>query len=828
MLDAARGELQEAAERGLGGRAALGRYAERVDVLLRQLFTAAPAAGQPVALLALGGYGRRELCLHSDIDLLILFESDVTAADETFVARLLHPLWDLGVAVGHQVRELVDFAELEADNPEFLLALLDARLIAGDRRIFDRFGQAFHRPHLHAQILAMLLRLVEERHQRFNDTLYQLEPDIKEAPGALRDLTAARTIAGLTDPSLLGRGPVDAPRLDEAADYLLRIRLILHLETRRNHNVLTHELQERTAERLGFPGTAPYQRVERMMSEYFRHARIVTQSLEWARKAAPTPVGPNLGRSANGIRFIDTARASQEPESWLQAFQAAVDEQCEVSEYGLSVMRQHTHKYAPEDFFPTPAARAALMRFLTPRPGLYARLSELHDAGVLGQMFPEFQAISWRVVRDFYHKYTVDEHTLLTIRNLERLTIPTDTPRDRFSALLRELEKPELLVLSLLFHDVGKWRDDDHATESVRMAHQMLERLQLPADAREMVDFLIRHHLRMSRVAFHRDTEDPEIVKEFAALVGLEERLKMLCLITLVDIEAVGPDTLTAWKEELLWRLYVDTYNELTLGYGDQLIDRHQAELSELLARRPADISEAEIGRFLEGFPRRYLRLASSEAVYGHVRLSRNIGPEEVHISLERRESAWELTVVTLDKPFLFSNICGVLSSFGMDILRGHAMTNPNSLVLDLVQFTDTERFFDLNPDGRDQFCEVLEEVLAGRAEVQQRLRRREQSPLHRRPMRARPPIVHADQQASSRYTVIEINAEDSLGLLYRISRVISQTGYDVHLVLISTEGHRAIDVFHITHAGGKLPEPAARQLETDLQRMLEGSDEVA
>jgi [protein-PII] uridylyltransferase len=302
----------------------------------------------------------------------------------------------------------------------------------------------------------------------------------------------------------------------------------------------------------------------------------------------------------------------------------------------------------------------------------------------------------------------------------------------------------------------------------------------------------------------------------------------MLCLMTLVDIQAVSPDTLTPWKEELLWRLYVDTYNQLTLGYGDELIDRHQAELAELLTHRPSDISEAEIARFLEGFPRRYLKLASPAAIYGHVRLSRDIGPEDVHISLDRKDSVWELTVVTLDKPFLFSNICGVLSSFGMDILRGYAMTNPNSLVLDIVQFTDDERFLELNPDGRDKLCRVLEDVVAGRSDVSKRLDRREQSLFHRRGVPRFQPIVHVDNQSSSRYTVLEINTDDSLGLLYRISRTISQAGCDVDLVLISTEGHRAIDVFHITQAGAKLPEPAQLQLARNLHEMLEGREQAA
>ena len=257
MLDAAREELRVAAARGIGGRATLGRYTERVDVLLRQLFDTVAPAAQPVSVIALGGYGRRELCLHSDIDLLLLFEKPLGTADEAFVGRFLNPLWDLGVVVGHQVRDLEELSRLEADNPEFLLALLDARPLAGDRWLFNRFMAAFHQPDVHAQILAMLLTLIEDRHQKFNGTLYQLEPDIKDAPGALRDVTAARTIAALTDPTLVGRSPVDPLRLDEATDYLLRIRLLLHLETKRNSNVLTHELQEKTADPWATRGPSP-------------------------------------------------------------------------------------------------------------------------------------------------------------------------------------------------------------------------------------------------------------------------------------------------------------------------------------------------------------------------------------------------------------------------------------------------------------------------------------------------------------------------------------------------------------------------------------------
>jgi [protein-PII] uridylyltransferase len=298
----------------------------------------------------------------------------------------------------------------------------------------------------------------------------------------------------------------------------------------------------------------------------------------------------------------------------------------------------------------------------------------------------------------------------------------------------------------------------------------------------------------------------------------------MLCLLTLVDVEAVSPDTLTPWREELLWRLYVDTYNHLTLEYADERIEHQESGLHALVAGRPADMTDAEITRFVEGLPRRYLQLFPHDAIYRHVRLSRDIRPDDVHADLARKGSLWELTVVTLDKPFLFSNICGTLASFRMDIARGHAMTNPNGLVLDVFQFADEERFLELNATGKDQFLGVLGGVISGGIDVTERLRARETSVLYRRRagVTATPPVVHADNHSSRRYTILDLVADNALGLLHRVSRVISHHGCDVDLVLISTEGDKAIDVFHITQAGAKLTDAAIAEVTADFHRTLE------
>jgi [protein-PII] uridylyltransferase len=823
-LDAARQVLSDASGRGQGGRVALAQFAAAVDSVVAPLFSDALGGTPSTVVLGLGGYGRRHLCLHSDVDLLVLFAGPLDAEDARRLGEFIQPLWDLGLVVGHQVRELRDFARIEADNPEFLLALLDARPIAGDGDLFERLTTTFHTAAFHAHLLGALATLTDERHALFNATLYQLEPDIKDAPGGLRDLAAVRAIARLTDPALLRQGPSDSARLDEAEEFLLRIRSILHVEGKRNQNVLSHALQEKAAGLLEYAGALPQARIERLMGDYFRHARVVARWLEWIRRVAPVPVGPNLVKSADGVRFIDAGAAANRPDTWHAAFQAALDSGAAVSDDTLTCIQQHAGRFGADDFFPSAAHQSAWLRFLKPRPGLYARLSQMHDSGLLGRIFPEFAAITCRVVRDFYHKYTVDEHTLLTIRTIERLAAPSGSApreRQRFASLLQGLERPELLVLALLLHDIGKSSDEEHVPESVRLAHRVFDRLALPAESCELVAFLIASHLQMSTVAFRRDTEDPETVRRFATLVGVEERLTMLCLLTLADVEAVSLETLTPWKEELLWRLYVDTYNHLTLGYGDELIERSQSEVAPLLEARHGDLRADEISGFLEGLPRRYLRLFDHEAIERHVRLARDIHPDEVHVSLEQKGSAWELTVVTMDKPFLFSNISGVLASFGMDILRGHAMTNASGLVLDVFQFTDSERFLELNPGARDEFVAALDEVVSGRGDVTARLRGRAQSIVQRRTPRVTP-VVYCDNHASHRYTIVEIVADDGLGLLYRISRVMSQQGCDVDLVLISTEGHKAIDVFHITQTGAKLTAAAQDALSAGLQRLLE------
>ncbi len=837
LLAGAREDYAAAARAGRGGRATQVRYAAEVDDLVRRLTErAAVETTRPWVVCALGGYGRRTLCLHSDIDVLIVVDGPIGTGEERFVKALLQPLWDLKLTVGQHVRELVDFDVVDDQNPEFLMALCDLRLLAGDVRLFDDLFTRVHQGEAtRATVLVdTLLPLIDARYAEFNDTLYQLEPDIKKAPGGLRDISATRLIRALAREAFAGRVRAEGERLEEAEEFLFRVRSVLHVEADRDTNVLTHELQERVAEMLGVDGAEPRQRVEGLMGAYFRHARAVTQALAWTRRivrppapvAEPGLVTDSIAVGPDGIRFVDPVRAVAQPAVWLEAFEVAIANGCPVSDDVHVVIQEHVGRYTPDYFVATEEARLRLRTLLYPRPGLAARLSDMLECGLLGTIFPEFEKIHCRVIRDFYHKYTVDEHTLLTIRSLESLWHPTSASRARFTSILNEVRSPELLTLALLYHDVGKWRDDDHAIESARLAEPMLARLQLGEDDRHAVEFLIRQHLAMSKAVFRRDFGDPDTVAEFAALVGSEELLKMLCLMTLVDIEAVAPGTLTPWKEDLLWRLYVDAYNHLTLGYADDLIQRDQTGRALVLAECPEDLTEEELSRFLDGLPRRYLSVFGLSTIYRHVRLARGLRGDEVHLSLEKHDAIWELTVAAHDKPYLFSNISGVLAYFGMDIHRGQAMTTPERLVLDVFEFTDEEGFLRQNAGARDEIWRVLRGVIGGTIDIRGLLRGRERSVVHRRgqTVEAR---CHLDNEFSKRYTVLEIVADDAPGLLYRISRAVSDQGCDVDLVLISTEGRKAIDVLHVTKQGRKLAEQDQRALRQELERILEATYEA-
>ena len=557
------------------------------------------------------------------------------------------------------------------------------------------------------------------------------------------------------------------------------------------------------------------------MSDYIDRTRAALRNLFGARPpAAPdaaaeplvsSPIDDHLALAGGHITFANADRAATDPRAWLRLLEGALERNLPIADPALELIRAQTsHLSADEMLWGTVECRR-FVALLRPRPGLAARLADMLDCGVLPVLFPQF-----------YAKGT-DSHSLAAVARLERLLGESDLTGTRFGTMLRELDAPELVVLALLLHQPAASKEHDPA-KAADLARGALDRLLVEGDARHAVEFLIENQLQMAQFAFRQDTGDPSVIAKFAdALtraaelnsISGEEHLKMLSVLTVSDLGAGGRTPLTSWRAELLWRLFVDTYNHLTMTYGDEVIDRDAATRTALHGARPSDISESELVQFLEGLPQRYLTLFDPDTIYQHVRLGRNIGPDDVHTFLNRKEEASDLTVVTLDKPYLFSNICGVLASEGADILRGQALTSRSGLVLDVFEFADGKHA--VQPAELNQ---LLKDVITGKVDIAARLAER-QSEEGQRPAL---PLLYFDNDSSHRYTILEIVADDVPGLLYRVSRALSSFGCEVDLVLISTEADKAIDVFHMRKGGAKLADSDQLALTEHLERAIRES----
>jgi len=460
---------------------------------------------------------------------------------------------------------------------------------------------------------------------------------------------------------------------------------------------------------------------------------------------------------------------------------------------------------------PAAAWNAEYLRLmLCPAPGLADRTRALMNKGVLALLLPDAAGAN-----------DSDDRVYRALRALEQLLDETTLAGKRFGALLRELRAPDLLVLSLLLRDGVSGSPPD---ETLRAAQLSFDHLHLALDENRIAEFLVRDDLRMAQIALRPDADDPQSVEAFAAYLNgaalfntftTEEHLKMLCLLTLATLSAGG--TLTPLKSELLWRLFVDTYNYLVKAYGDEVIEARTIAKSALNGTRPSDISEAELIKAVEGLPKRYLTLFDPVHIYDHVRLCRDIAADDVHFFLHRSGDVWELTVATLDKPFLFSNICGVLSYLDLDILDGQAFTSTRGVVLDLFKVGDPKGVLAGSP-----LEPLLRQVVLGQTEVESLLRSKQPSTPDRGAARVAP-VIAFDNESSHRYTVLEIVAKDAPGLLYRISRTLSSFHCEIEMVVISTEDDKAIDVFHVKKDGEKLRDSDELPLTEALEQAVDG-----
>ena len=848
QVEAQRERIRKLFESGAGARETLRQLCELADGTIRKVFgellrvRGTPAQG--MSLLALGGYGREMLFPYSDLDLLFLFGTE--KAEEEFrplISEFSRTLWDLGFRVSSAGRTLDECKQIEESNAEFHLAMLDRRFLDGDGQLFERLdAKVLSGPEKTARplLLSEVQRLTRERLTRYGNTIFHLEPNVKEAPGGLRDYHATlwmRQLAGdRRDPRI---SPLNEDELTRnAVDFLSGIRCFLHHSNARNDNTLTYELQAEAAERsLGIDDNLRRNAAE-WMRLYFRHARTLNRQLlryMEQRQTVALTLRQRLMNAMPGAKIEGSGKPYTLRDGLLEltnelAFadrQATYAMLADSARTGVPLSRDAERGIAyimvhPE--LPQKNTRITWPALSEILGGDYPSLAlrPMHRLGLLTEALPEFRNIDSLVVRDFYHRYTVDEHSLRAIEHLQELAAPPDARGAHFAPLWRTAERRDLLIFSLLLHDVGKGMPvESHVAGSLQALETAADRLKLTPEEKSEVHFLIEHHLDMSATVQRRDIFDPSTVSGFAATVGSHERLQHLCLLTYADIHAVNPEALTPWKSEMLWQLFVATSNHFSRTVDrDRLHVSDEALLLEQVHQQTATGAKEEIARFLEGFPRRYLAVHSPEEIALHFALYQKLGAQPVQTNLKERHHAFELTLLSADRPALFAAISGVLAAWGMNIVKADAFANSAGVVLDTFHFVDMHRTLELNPTERARFQQSIADVVNGKQPLEPLMKGRLAAALARPPKVMFRTSVQFDDNSSDHSTLMEVVTQDRPGLLYEVGSALARQGCNIDVALIDTEGQKAIDVFYLTAQGAKLT-PQKKEL---LREVLEAT----
>jgi [protein-PII] uridylyltransferase len=825
-----------------------------VDVLVSE--AAGPELAKcptPVAILATGGFGRSELAPYSDLDLLVLCAERPGADVQKLSEAILYPLWDAKVDAGHAVRSFEQALSLPATDLAAATALLDARFLVGDEALAKRFLDAFRAKIAETAAEDFVARLRAEqraRHSRFGDTIFLLEPDLKNGPGGMRDLCVGRWAAqarfGTADPRELQAKGVMTGRLATAflaaTEWLLRVRIAMHAAAGRRQDHLRFPIQEAVAPVLcpdaqdlgGVIRPAVHPAVEALMHQYHAHAKLIRNETErllqraTARddkrhKTGPIFIRPGAGADRHFVvregllEVVDEKVFERQPSEMIRAFSLSIDLNLGLSLRTRELIGEHaaSHAEALRDDVDSGSRFVELLcdQRDTANP---SRLEQMQDLGVLAALMPEWEPSTGRVQHDIYHVYTVDQHALYAVGRLHALErgdhadnypVPTEA--------IHEVKHRTALTLGTLLHDVGKPYGSPHSEIGAGLAVTICRRMGRPEEEIRLIEFLVRQHLVMGQMSQRRDLDDLGMIADFATLCKDEESLRQLYLLTFCDLSSVSPDALTSWKETLLRELYSRTLVYMHRGPDllgaerAEIVKRRQQRAARMLGEERQGEGSAELGALYEGFPDRYFAENTAKRIAAHMELLRarreRLQSSVIEVVHHKRLGVTEMVLAARDTPGLLADVAGVLYANRIEVVDAAIYSRAPSDPKDPAEALDVFRVRDgmaqavLDEAKWRKVRQDLEGVLSGKVKLTDLVASRPKSDsvvAWKTP--AVPSELKIDNGVSRDFTVAEIITEDRPGVLYAITRTLAAEGLDIHRSKIATEANRVIDVFYV------------------------------
>ncbi len=783
-----------------------------------------------ITLAAVGGYGRGELNPFSDIDIMFLHAGSIPVAKVEDVAqKLLYFLWDMRLDVGYSVRVIADCVEMAAADSTVKTALMDVRFLNGSRSLYATLHKVVFTqilPKSSDKFIKAKMADLKVRREKYGSTVYLLEPNLKEGEGGLRDLQTAMWVARVkykfdSPKELIIKGVLTEEELDgyhAALDYLWRIRNELHYFSGRKNDQLTFDAQVHLAGFFGYQDHDRVLAVEDFMRDYYRQANRVEHFASslvsrcvWRDEGALKILGYFVRRPVGDGCFVlkgelivpDETVVAKNPVVLMRIFEYAQKHRVTLNVRVKGLVRKNLH-LVNDKFRRNREVQQSFMNILRATRDVAETLRLMHHLELLNRFIPEMEHIYCKVQHDIYHIYTVDIHTLFAVEQTERMLNGELKDVVPFACeIAAQVGKPELLILAVLFHDIGKGCGGSHAEKGAAMIPTMARRMGLSKEDSERLAFLVRQHLLFAHISQRRDLNDEKMIIQFARQMETSENLKMLYLLTVADVRAVGSDVWTTWKALLFQELYEKAFN--VLERGDFRLEASSDRVKKVI-RKVADFLEgdfpaATVQTELKAMPVRLLLSNNIPLIADHTRLL--IGLEQTDILMKvvhRQESGYsEFTICTPDMPGLFSRITGVMAANGVNILGAQINTSRNGKVLDILQVNSPQGMVIVDEQRWQKVENDMRSVIHGEIAVDTLVAKRHRPMLlTSRPTPRFPTRVEFDNEVSEGYTVIDIYAHDKVGLLYLITSTLTQLGLYIGVSKISTKVDQVADVFYV------------------------------